>query len=296
MEAISTDLFQETLAEKENDNSTTKSDDDISSNQVVTCFIAEQSRLKRADSDDDDSWKLIASEKRFTIECSRSSTVELVGLQVWRGALLLSDYILTHPDEFSGKFILELAAGTGITSIAAAELASHILCTDVDRGEILPTIRRNFQLNSDLVRAEIDVEEIDFYSDTWKSKLQNRIEKVQVILVADVVYDPELTRRFFSSLEHVLGQARDSKVVVYFSIEKRQRVDESGSVFAPNFDLFIDLLQKLSHNEETGYKLSRLDLDFEQRLKCYDRVEELFLWKMVCEKSSHNNNGVSCKG
>ncbi len=49
--------------------------------------------------------------------------------QVWRGALLLSDYILTHPDEFYGKFILELAAGTGITSIAAAELASHILCT-----------------------------------------------------------------------------------------------------------------------------------------------------------------------
>ena len=114
--------------------------------------------------------------------------------------------------------------------------------------------------------------------------------------VADVVYDPELTRRFFSSLEHVPGQSRDSKVVVYFSIEKRKRVDESGSVFAPNFDLFVDLLDQLSRNEDTGYKLSRLDLDFEQRFKCYDRVEELFLWKMVCEKSSHNNNSVSYKG
>jgi len=60
------------------------------------------------------------------------------------------------------------------------------LFPDVDRGEILPTIRRNFQLNSDLVRAEIDVEEIDFYSDIWKSKLQNRIEKVQVILVIEI--------------------------------------------------------------------------------------------------------------
>ena len=57
------------------------------------------------------------------------------------------------------------------------------LLPDVDRGEILPTIRRNFELNSDLVRAKVDVQEIDFYSDLWKSKLQNQIEKVQVILV-----------------------------------------------------------------------------------------------------------------
>ena len=57
------------------------------------------------------------------------------------------------------------------------------LLPDVDRGEILPTIRRNFELNSDLVRAKVDVQEIDFYSGLWKSKLQNQIEKVQVILV-----------------------------------------------------------------------------------------------------------------
>jgi len=48
---------------------------------------------------------------------------------VWRGALLLADYILTHPDEFSGKAVLELAAGTGITSIVVAQLAEQILCT-----------------------------------------------------------------------------------------------------------------------------------------------------------------------
>jgi predicted nicotinamide N-methyase len=38
---------------------------------------------------------------------------------------------LTHPEEFSGKFVLELAAGTGITSVAAAELAEDILCTGI---------------------------------------------------------------------------------------------------------------------------------------------------------------------
>ena len=52
--------------------------------------------------------------------------------QVWRGALLLCDFILTHPEEFAGKFVLELAAGTGISSITAALLARRVLCTGTD--------------------------------------------------------------------------------------------------------------------------------------------------------------------
>jgi predicted nicotinamide N-methyase len=62
-------------------------------------------------------------------ECLRFSTVDLVGLQVWRGALLLSDYILSHPHEFHDKEVLELAAGTGITSIVVSELTRNVTCT-----------------------------------------------------------------------------------------------------------------------------------------------------------------------
>ena len=46
-------------------------------------------------------------------EHSVSSSVDLVGLQVWRGALLLADYLLSHPNLVSRKHVLELAAGTG---------------------------------------------------------------------------------------------------------------------------------------------------------------------------------------
>ena len=68
------------------------------------------------------------------LEHSLSSSVEMVGLQLWRGALLLADFILAHPDIFKNKNILELAAGTGLTSVIAAVFGKQVTVTDVDRG------------------------------------------------------------------------------------------------------------------------------------------------------------------
>ena len=70
------------------------------------------------------------------LEHSLSSSVDLVGLQLWRGALLLADYILDTCHVFSGTRVLELAAGTGLTSVTAAMFANTVTATDVDRGKI----------------------------------------------------------------------------------------------------------------------------------------------------------------
>ena len=72
---------------------------------------------------------------RLVIEHSQATSVDLVGLQVWRGALLLADFILARPDLVRNKRVLELAAGTGVTSVTAGLLASSVTATDVDRGE-----------------------------------------------------------------------------------------------------------------------------------------------------------------
>ena len=52
-----------------------------------------------------------------------------MGLQVWRGALLLCDFILANPEIFKNANVLELAAGTGVTSVVAATSAKSVLCT-----------------------------------------------------------------------------------------------------------------------------------------------------------------------
>ena len=71
----------------------------------------------------------------LVIEHSQATSVDLVGLQVWRGALLLADFILARPDLVRDKRVLELAAGTGVTSVTAGMFASAVTATDVDRGE-----------------------------------------------------------------------------------------------------------------------------------------------------------------
>lgn len=49
--------------------------------------------------------------------------------QVWRGAFLMADFILSHRDLFQGCTVLELGAGTGVTSIVMATVAKRVYCT-----------------------------------------------------------------------------------------------------------------------------------------------------------------------
>ena len=125
------------------------------------------------------------------IESYIETTVDLVGLQVWRGALFLADYIIMHPSLLSNKNVIELAAGTGLTSIAALlsnqtgtrEGISSLICTDVDRGSILPLIVRNFERNSIATSPNLPsgnkplyakVAEIDFFNEeTYCGTIRN---------------------------------------------------------------------------------------------------------------------------
>lgn len=66
---------------------------------------------------------------KLLTEHSVSTELNLVGLQVWRGALLLADYVLSYPDLFKDRTILELGSGVGLTGIVASCLAKEVICT-----------------------------------------------------------------------------------------------------------------------------------------------------------------------
>lgn len=122
----------------------------------------------------------------FIIEHLNSTSLNLVGLQVWRGALLLADFLLYH-NEFCNQKILELAAGVGLTSIAAGIYSNkEIICTDVDIGDILNLIRTNIQRNKKLLNCEINVMEIDFKNfDLTKNNLKEKLDEVEIVVAAD---------------------------------------------------------------------------------------------------------------
>lgn len=62
-------------------------------------------------------------------EHSTATPIRLVGLQVWRGALLLADYILHHSEALAQSTVLELGSGVGLTSVVAAMVVKQVICT-----------------------------------------------------------------------------------------------------------------------------------------------------------------------
>lgn len=65
------------------------------------------------------------------LEHSFKTKIALVGLQVWRGAFLLGDMLihLGLKGDLKNKTVLELGAGTGLTSFVAALYAKKVVCT-----------------------------------------------------------------------------------------------------------------------------------------------------------------------
>jgi len=54
----------------------------------------------------------------------------MVGMQVWRSALLMGDFILENRDIFNNdKIVLELGSGVGLTGIVAAMRCKEIIFT-----------------------------------------------------------------------------------------------------------------------------------------------------------------------
>ncbi|GLV39454.1 uncharacterized protein CBL_13333 [Carabus blaptoides fortunei] len=129
------------------------------------------------------------------IEHSNRTILDLVGLQVWRGALLLADWIMHNAALFSneGK-ILELGSGVGLTSIVAA-IYAPVICTDVDKGGILELIECNLQRNKKYTKYPVTVMGLDF-TQSLSTQIETTIPEITTILAADVIYDDDITDAF----------------------------------------------------------------------------------------------------
>ncbi|KAH8327614.1 hypothetical protein KR074_003280 [Drosophila pseudoananassae] len=243
-------------------------------------FRYPEEKLERITADRDGDLE-VPRPRRGVIELEHSEATELrlVGLQVWRGALLLADYLFFKRTEFSGKNVMELGAGVGLTSIAAGiHNPGKIFCTDVDLGCILKLIRGNVQRNSKLLSAHISVLEFDFLTPKGQQspELLGAIDSSDIILAADVIYDDTLTDAFISVVDFLLerGKSNGRPKTMYVALEKRYvfTLEDCESV-APMYEY---LVRQIANKP---WKIEHLPLDFPQYFE-YDRCPQLVLMEI----------------
>ncbi|KOC63947.1 Methyltransferase-like protein 22 [Habropoda laboriosa] len=211
---------------------------------------------------------------KLFIEHHISTELQYVGLQVWRGALLLADYILSNPDLFKDKIVLELGAGVGLTSIIASFLAEKVICTDIDIKGILKLIRCNFMRNGVYVKSKVYIKELDFLNLQWPTFYEKRMNEATVILAADVIYDENVTEGFVDTLTKLLNSK--TQKVVYIALEKRYVFTTVNmDVSAPMYEEFLGCIKK----KQLNWHIEYIKIDFPQYFK-YNRVKHMILMKI----------------
>lgn len=228
------------------------------------------------------------------IEHTMATPLEDVGKQVWRGALLLADFILSDPDMFRGATVLELGAGTGLTSIIMATAAKTVYCTDVGE-DLLSMCKRNIALNKHILEpagGEVKVRQLDWLQDdfctdptmefSWTNEEVADLNNTSFIIAADVCYDDDLTDGLFRTLCRLCSNF-PRICTIFISMEKRMNFTlQHMEVSCEAYDHFIHCMCQLQEmvDGRCRFSVEQLPSNFGQFL-LYERVEQLELWKVT---------------
>ncbi|XP_078348673.1 methyltransferase-like protein 22 isoform X1 [Oculina patagonica] len=224
----------------------------------------------------------------ITIEHHLSTAIEDVGLQVWRGALLLCDFLVHNEERFDKCVALELGAGLGLCSVVLGRVAKKVFCTDVG-DSILRNCQDNIATNSHLFKYGSDVvtvRKFDWLNPVlptgngpfcWTKEDQEALTDVSIVLAADVIYDDSLTDAFIETVLRFLEP--NTQVVLLLAIEKRLNFTlEELAVTSPAYNYFLGKIEELEKVEKR-LKARQFGTEFPQYLQ-YDRVKELELWEI----------------
>ena len=111
--------------------------------------------------------------------------------QVWAAAYALCHFIATEPEYIQAKKIIELAAGLGLPSLLAAQIADSVICSDIS-ADAVEIMQRSIQQN-ELNNCKAMV--LD-----WNNLPSDL--SADVILLSDINYEP----KEFESLYKVIHQ------------------------------------------------------------------------------------------
>eukprot|EP00761_Pharyngomonas_kirbyi_P010472 gb/GECH01010492.1/.p1 GENE.gb/GECH01010492.1/~~gb/GECH01010492.1/.p1 ORF type:complete len:269 (+),score=80.78 gb/GECH01010492.1/:1-807(+) len=104
-----------------------------------------------------------------------------IGCALWDAAIILSRWIMKHPDYFHGKTVIELGSGVGLPGIVAARFAEEVYLTDY-MDQIIDNINYNIFLNTNYEEEEEDSDDEQIKN---KIQLKNRVKKTAKALFFD---------------------------------------------------------------------------------------------------------------
>jgi len=104
---------------------------------------------------------------------------------VWPGGRAIARYILDHRNDFAGKNVLDMAAGSGIATIAAALSGAIVLAVDID-----PAAEEIALLNAALNGVEAAYSIRDVFSMTDEEMI-----RFDWIVAGDVFYESLLAKK-----------------------------------------------------------------------------------------------------
>uniref|UniRef100_A0ACB8FKC8 Uncharacterized protein n=1 Tax=Sphaerodactylus townsendi TaxID=933632 RepID=A0ACB8FKC8_9SAUR len=147
------------------------------------------------------------------------------GLVTWDAGLYLAEWALEHPFVFTNRRILELGSGTGLTGIAICRTChpKAYIFSDYHQ-RVLEELSENIRLNGFFLQCEcyslgrakcrcheaelaelhgpcVTVAELDWNLGTKEQLAEFRAE---VVVAADVIYDPNVTKSLVAILQRLL--------------------------------------------------------------------------------------------
>lgn len=205
--------------------------------------------------------KMVES-REICIHHKTLTSIARVGLQVWRGAFLLADYIIHNRICIQSNIIVDLGCGTGIIGVIlnACNHVGSVYLTDYSE-EIVQLAELNVQQNykeaeaydpRDSVvaarvldwtsnsnpRLQLPIDSAGIHASVaWTSDDIRRLGDSHLLCVAaDVIYDDILTTSLFRKAAQIMKPGEH----IWLSLEKRYNFSiEDKELVANGYELFL---------------------------------------------------------
>ena len=235
--------------------------------------------------DDEESNTSIKYARYFSVRHTNKSTISQVGLQIWRGSLVMADYLIHRSHSLSDTIIIELGSGCGVIGVILGLLNNRVSFATDFSAEVLGNLEHNISSNLHLVplavnRCPVQVKRVDWMANSQPLFLRNNLnirsdisiniatdftdsdpyrwtiadidllrQSRVLCLGADVTYDEKLTVAFFNTVAQILRPDEH----LWISVEKRTNFSASElKLVTTSYRLFLNIVHANGNSNITN--------------------------------------------